>query len=348
LSWDCDVGHAAAKLLERLCVLIAGWQRSKHGPVNDDTSSGVAGHFGLVAWVLAQAALGQGDGSLAEPPPLLRVSGSCPDASAVRSVLAGLLPPNVPSAASATIADHGATYVVGIDDRVKTYSDTSRDCAQRARVAAAFISLALVPDTSPETTSPEPREDVEPPVVPLPAHRPAPSPSVWVRVDARGTGDGALEERAFAPGLVVGVALGRERLGAEISCGWVIGAALSTSAEGSVLLDRFPCAIGPLVRLVSLPWLDLQGSVGIVAGALRARGTGFTSNYDAVRFELGARVSFDAAFPLGPQRAWAIVLGVHAADDFLNYDLDAMPHGVVARTPSLWTGASAGVSWAIP
>jgi hypothetical protein len=95
--------------------------------------------------------------------------------------------------------------------------------------------------------------------------------------------------------------------------------------------------------------VEVNASAGLVVGALRARGIGFADNYDSIRLELGARISLDTTFHIGQRPGdVAPILGVQATYDPITYDLDASPHGVVGHTPSLWAGASAGVSWGIP
>lgn len=307
------------------------------------------GFGGAIVEVVPTPATAQG-----LPSPAVDVSGSCPESSAVWSVLAGLLPANPPTGAPpvASVSDHGATYVVSVGPRVKTYSDVSRDCAQRARVAAAFISLSLVPDAVPDTSATPP----EAPPPPAPGPPPAPSrpeptrpASLWVLADARGTGDSAPQNGLFAPGVALGIAAGKGRLGGQWTCGWVSSSSMSTGTSGSVLLERFPCSIGPLLRLTPTDSpLDVRTSLGLVVGALRVRGVGFVSDYDSVRLELGARLSVDAVLHLGQPADIAPVLGVAATYDPSAYDLSALPHGVVGHTPSWWAGASAGVSWGVP
>jgi hypothetical protein len=155
----------------------------------------------------------------------------------------------------------------------------------------------------------------------------------------------------LAPGVALGVAAGRGRIGGQVICGWIAGASMSVAGEtGSVLIERFPCALGPLLRISpAVAPLEVNASVDAVIGALRASGTGFASSYDSVRLEAGARVSVDATLHLGRHPGdLAPVLGLEATYDPMPYDLEVLPRGVVAHTPSFWAGVSAGVSWSIP
>ncbi len=287
--------------------------------------------------------------------PVVDASGSCPESNAVVSVLTGLLPTNAPGGPppTATVSDLGGSYIVAIGGRVKRYSDAARDCAERARVAAAFISLALVPDAAADSSAtPIDTPAPAPPPAP-PTKQPPPPADRWVQVDVRGTGEGAPGSGLFAPGVEMGIAAGSGRVGAQLVCEWVAAASLGAGAvseSGSILIERFPCALGPLLRLSpAASRLEVRTSAGLVVGALRARGTGFSTDYDSVRIELGARVSVDATLHIGRSPGdVSPVVGLAATYDPMTYDLEAMPHGVVAHTPALWAGASAGVSWGIP
>ncbi|HXX66175.1 MAG TPA: hypothetical protein VEK07_03285 [Polyangiaceae bacterium] len=84
-----------------------------------------------------------------EPWSDVSVSGTCPDAKMVRTLLSTLVVPRRSAAANApigTVADLGAEFRVAVGSRSKSYADPARDCAQRARVAAAFIAIALLPE----------------------------------------------------------------------------------------------------------------------------------------------------------------------------------------------------------
>jgi hypothetical protein len=288
-------------------------------------------------------------------PPVVAATGSCPDGSAVQTLLAGLLPPAPPAtpAAAASVSDLGDSYVVAMGDRVKTYADVTRDCAERARVAAAFISLAIVPNApplpAPEDMTPPPSKPAQPSLSKPDA--PTSPPRLWGRIDARGTYVDAPASGVLAPGIALGVAAGRGRIGAHASCEWIAGASMSIPGEaGAIVIERFPCALGPLLKILpATAPLEVNASAGAVVGALRTMGTGFSSSYDSVRLEVGARVSIDATLHFGQRPGdLAPVIGLDATYDPIAYDLIVLPSGVVGHTPNFWAGASAGVSWSIP
>ncbi len=293
-------------------------------------------------------------------PPVVATSGSCPDGGAVQTLLAGLLPATSvarpPGVAS--VSDLGDSYLVAVGDRVKTYSDVTRDCAERARVAAAFISLVLIP-TPPVPRAPPPPpppKDVTPPIPPPkkpspPPDEPTSRPSRWERADVRAMYVDAPSGALLAPGIALSFAAGIGRIGAQAVCGWVAGAAMSIPGEtATVVLERFPCALGALVKLAPAAGpLEVDASASAVVGALRATGTGFASSYDSLRLEAGARASVDATLHFGPHPGdLAPVIGLEATYDPMPYDLVVLPRGSIGDTPSFWAGVSAGVSWSIP
>jgi hypothetical protein len=284
------------------------------------------------------------------PTPVVATSGTCPDSSSVQRVLAGLLPSNAAGpTTAASVSDLGDSYVVTIGDRVKTYVDAGRDCAERARVAAAFITLALAPEVAP---LPETKPPQVLPVAPSPpAPTPAPTRAIesWIRVDGRGTysagGNGL-----FAPGVALGIAAGHGRFGGQAVCAWVAPSSISAAGGGgSIAVERFPCALGPTLRISTAAPLDMNTSVGVVLGALLAQGTGFASSYGSTRLEVGVRLALDATLHVSQnQRGFAPVLGLEAIYDPVTYDLEVIGRGVVGHTPPLWAGVSAGVSWGVP
>jgi hypothetical protein len=173
-----------------------------------------------------------------------------------------------------------------------------------------------------------------------------------VRVDLRGTGESAPESGLLTAGIALGVTGGKGRFGAQLMCWWAAGASMNArgTADGGIVIERLPCALGPLVRLTPIASpLELSLSTSVVLGALWARGTGFVSDYDAVRFDVGARLSVDAILRATPHPgSIAPVLGIQIVYDPMTYDFDVMPRGVVGHTPSLWAGVSAGISWGVP
>jgi hypothetical protein len=283
--------------------------------------------------------------------PELLVSGSCPEASAVQALLSTLVPrgsapgPTPPPAVD--VVDRETTFLVAVGSRRKIYADPTRDCAQRARIAAAFIALALLPDV--EAPAPEPAPPrAAPPARPLvPAPRP-PSARSWLSVDARGALALGLPADIAAPGVLVRAAAGRDVLGAHVTCGWFFGTSTQLAGEsGSVLLERLPCAAGATAHWF---WagrhLETALDAGLAVGLLHVIGRGFAPSYSSSHAELGARIAADTAlrFGTGPSALMPIV-GLEVTAYATSYDLDVSPHGVVGRAPLVWGAVTAGVQW---
>jgi hypothetical protein len=284
--------------------------------------------------------------------PIVTVEGACPDAEAVRALLHSLLPAGGASAAPATptVVDRGDVYVVAVGERTKTYADPARDCAQRARVVAAFIALVIAPESLPPESIPSaPAPPSAPPSpTPMPSANEAPPPFRWAHLDARGTLQAASPPKLSSPGAELGVAGGWGTFfGARAGCAWMAGASIRPPGErGSVLLERFPCAVSAVARLLPRErWLEVDAEAGVAAGAVRASGQGFVASYSSTRLEVGARLAVSAALWLSPRASIAPVAGLELTYYPAQYGLSVMPHGVLATTPSLWAGATAGVCW---
>lgn len=280
--------------------------------------------------------------------PELVVTGSCPEASAVGTLLSTL----VPRAASAgrapapaiVIADRDTEFLVAVGSRSKIYADPARDCAQRARIAAAFIALALLPD-------------IEPPAPEAPASRPQPPPPVappaetrrdWGSIDARAALAVGLPAEVAAPGILVRAAAGRDAFGGHVACGWFFGTSTPLAGEsGSVLLERLPCDAGATARWF-WPGRRLQSAVdvGFAVGLLRVMGRGFASTYASSHVELGARLAADTALRLTEGRqALMPIVGLEVTAYATSYDFDVAPHGIVGHAPAVWGAVTAGLQW---
>jgi hypothetical protein len=295
--------------------------------------------------LLARASAAQGtDGA-----PSVAVDGACPTSQSVLTVLRSLLPSAgaAGAPAGASVIDRGAAYVVAVRDRTKTYPDADRNCDQRARIAAAFIALALDPDSVP------PEEERAAPPAPVPA--PAPGDrvpeavraplSTWARVDGVGAFEVSGPLGLGSPGLALEVAAGRAVWGAWAACAWISGAGMRLSGAESVRLERFPCAIGPAARLFMTPAVETDLKAGVALGAIRAAGEGVATAYSSERLEIGVRVAIDAALHVSPGAPLAPVAGLEVTYYPVPYHLALAPRGIVASTPTVWAGVTAGLRW---
>jgi len=134
----------------------------------------------LAVTLLATAALARS--SRAAPagadPASFSIEGTCPDQAAVAAAIGALVPRGVaalPEAAQVRLIDLGETYRVEARSdsaaRTRTFRDPTRDCDQRARFAAVFIVLTLLPPELALGVEPEP-----PPKPPTALGPPPPQP----------------------------------------------------------------------------------------------------------------------------------------------------------------------------
>jgi hypothetical protein len=242
--------------------------------------------------------------------------------------------------------DRGDSFVVVAGGRTKAYPDPDRNCAQRARIAAAFIALVLGPEPVPSEN-----EQLAPPPAPAPRQAdrmPAPRGSAalpWVRLAVRGALQVSSPLGLTSPGVALDVAGGWGRFGGEAACAWIAAADVPLVRGASAVLERVPCALGPVVRFFVDPRVETDLKLGVALGSLRAGGQGLPTKYGAARLEVGARLAIDASLRLSPNTHFVPVAGVEVTYYPVPYDLVVAPTGVVASTPGVWAGATAGVCW---
>ena len=73
----------------------------------------------------------------------LNVVGACPDITAVRRVLVGLISPAEARVASISVQDRGTRYRIAVRDQAAMIDDPARNCAERARHAAIVAANEL-------------------------------------------------------------------------------------------------------------------------------------------------------------------------------------------------------------
>jgi hypothetical protein len=125
---------------------------------------------------------------------------------------------------------------------------------------------------------------------------------------------------------------------------------MNVGGGGSVLLRRFPCALGPALQLFpGSGRFEMNVAAGVAFGALLVSGRGFATNFDSsARFEVGAHAAVDAALHLGPSRAGlAPLVGLEVTYYPVTYDLDVRLRGLASQTPSVWAGVTIGASWSV-
>jgi hypothetical protein len=277
-------------------------------------------HVATMLAVLVAASPGEGEArpdaeARAGEPVALQVEGSCPDAPSVQKVLVDLLGPEIRGAA--IIRDEGLRYrvaVVGDDPGAKTLGDPARDCAARARCAAAILASELRP------------------------HPQVLGPPIWT------IEKGAVFD--FAPGASGSVwAPGVEFRGVYGSGRWALVG--SAGARGPATMDlqgkwkaeilRFPLDLG--VRMTAYwgrfrPWLVLGGSLTPTA----LLGQDVVETDRQWRVDLGALVMGGATLRLF--KAIGVAAALNVRWNPRKYELQVEPHGTVGELPAWWLGIS--------
>ena len=244
----------------------------------------------------------------------IEVVGACPEADAVRKLLAQIVSPEQARAAPVSVQDRGPHFRIAVRDEATMLDDPGRDCAARARQAAAVAAVAL---QSPRIVLGPPRWTVEKGLV----------------FDVASTSAGAVW------------AGGAEMRGAYGSKAWsLVGAA---GARGPVTLEldhgwraeilRFPLDAG--ARLTSYRWkLRTWLVVGGSATVTGIIGHELVQTDREWRVDLGALAMVGATLPMFGRLGGAAALSVRWQPRA--YELQVVPAGTVGETPQWWFGLS--------
>jgi hypothetical protein len=301
----------------------------------------------------------------AERPPAapeISSTGSCPSADTIWTAMATLVPRGalaaLPRSASVDVADLGETYRVrlttGNSQRVRVYRDLARDCEQRARFAAVFVVLTLMPpelliDSPPKLGMTPPSEpEITPPPSPesVATIAVAPAPTRRLRFELTALGDTApavlSAPEMTSPGGELRAAIGAGYLAALFAVGLQPRTDFTINGVVHARELRIPIDAGVRVRHVG-QWLELAGDASLVAAIFRAEGVSPVVPRSATRVDLGLRAGIVLRIG-GRDARLAPIAGLHTDYFPRPYDLATTPAGVVARTPSLRIGATAGIA----
>jgi hypothetical protein len=260
--------------------------------------------------------------------------GSCPAPSAVVADLESLYGPPDDRAPSLhlVVRDLGDRFRVEGAGPPRELADAARDCAERARAAAAIALLIL-----------------RPPVValPQPAHTESRSPAPALRVELEGAGVVAGAPRAdgtravFAGGGALRLSLLWRTVGLSLGAEALSPATLQIAMVG-IRAWRAPFDLSLRGRLPLGKRLDATADLGLFLGVLHARGADLPTLASGTRLEPGLR----AAVAL---RAWvvprlALVFGFESEIAFQTTPLAVAPVGVVATTPRVWLAGTLGLA----
>jgi hypothetical protein len=292
-----------------------------------------------------------------EPPVAVTVSGTCPDREAIAKAIASIVPAKdldrFASSSTVEVSDLGETYRVSVNangvERLRVYRDLARDCEHRARFAAVFIVLTLLPpdvllDALPPPPPPPPVPPPPAPPKPAVVIPPPPGPAPRLRVELSASIDVAPRSGvplAVALGGELRVAPGPKRLGPVGALG-LAGGSIDFGAVRATEL-RLPFDLGLRLPLVTRTAFDLVGDVGLAGAVFHDRATNTPEPKSGTRLDLGARAGIVAHAGRLGHRLLGIA-GVHGMVFPRTYDVTLTPQGTVGQTPAFWLGATLGLA----
>jgi hypothetical protein len=317
----------------------------------------VIGAFFGLAVALAAAATGPADraasGGAPGPAVPIEVNGQCPSHDAI---MAALLPAlggsSIPS--PPRVSDLGAAFEIVAFGQTRQFVDTARDCAERARVAAVFIALALNPPMLqlPPAAAPPPVPPVAnvapPPVVaPPPPPVVAPPPPRWLNLAVGARVDGPLGGAASPGGTTGGIELrgaaGRRAVGVVAAVG-VLAPTDSKVSFVNVHHQRFPASLAVMARRALPRGLAVEGAAGLALVPFRLQADGLGQSTPATRVDAGLRLALQVRLP-PLARGLTPFLGGHLEYFPRPYVVDVAPIGDIGTTNRVWVGASAGIAF---
>jgi hypothetical protein len=295
------------------------------------------------------------------PEPFTFGAGDCPEPSVVQREVLRLIPPErhdlLRHGVRIELEDLGESYRVRVSkdgtSLKKRYADPARDCDARARFAAVFAVLTLMPpelgaDTlSVESPAPPPVAPPKAVIAPPPPPPPAPPLAPLAHVEL-----GALF--GYAPAIVgapelsafggeLRVALGRGTLQSTLSVAYTSRAKFELRG---VTGDLWQLPLSAGLRVSSdLGGLRMAGDLGLLAVVQRVRATDLAASRAASALELGVRGGLTFQAELGSNIAPFCGAFVWLAP--APRELSAAPQGVFGNLPYLWIGGSAGVSFGL-
>jgi len=317
----------------------------------------------LVAWAAPVWGQVSEKRELPEPPaPFVFGSSECPDPKTVQQAVLSLIPPErhalLARGVRVELEDLGDSYRVTVWKEgasvKKSYSDPARECDGRARFAAVFTVLTLMP---PElgvapVVEPEPEAPPPPEAKPTPAPAPVPAqppialpPLAHLELSALYAYAPAVLEAPsmHSFGAELRVALGRGALAGTLSVAYTSRAQFDLDGiQGEV--TRLPFSVGARLRSDFEAW-SIAADLGLLVVAQRARATNLFTERTHSSAEVGARAGVQLARQLGPH--FAPFVGAFVWFTPVPSEIAALPQGVVGNLPYFWLGGAAGVSFGL-
>ncbi|MFZ5894044.1 MAG: hypothetical protein ACOY0T_23475 [Myxococcota bacterium] len=284
--------------------------------------------------------------------------GTCPEPEAVRAAILQLTSSKsraaLPAESRVSVNDQGASFRVSVvtegSTAERTYSDPGRSCERRARFAAVFAIVTLMPpDLGPEPephqdeTKPEPTPPALPPTPPAPPP-PPPMPEAappGLRLEFAGVAEQALNSSAERTlrgfGIELGAAFGPGALVPAVSIAYAPSREL-LFAEARCAVTRAQLAIGSRLRQLAGPFA-LAAELDAVAALSHVEGSDFVHPASGNTIDLGLRARLGASLStprVGP------LLAIEASLFPSPSEVRAEPHGTLGRLPVLWLGLALG------
>jgi hypothetical protein len=287
------------------------------------------------------------DGTTApEAPPrgglVVEAAGECPGREAVLAALRPVLGDEVMRSTPGVsrVSDLGERFEVLALGQARLYADAARDCDERARVAAVFITLTVNPPmfAMPRVPPPPPPPTIVAP--PPPPVRPAVPRWASLGVGARVDGGSPLGSTDITTGAEIRGALGRGSFGGVVTAG--VLAPTETKLTSVVAHEqRFPCSVGVIGRH-ALSRFEGAISAGLALVPFTVHGDGLSLPQSRTRLDAGARLAFELRLL---RLAWLSPFAdLHAEYFPRRYDVGAEPLGDLGWTGRFWLGAAVGLS----
>jgi len=299
---------------------------------------------------------------LSEPPaPFVFGSSECPDPKTVQQAVLSLIPSErhalLARGVRVELEDLGDSYRVTVWKEgasvKKSYSDPARECDGRARFAAVFTVLTLMPPELGVAPVVEPEPEAPPPPEAKPTPAPVPvQPQIATLAPLAHLELSALY--AYAPAILeapsmhsfgaeLRVALGRGALAGTLSVAYTSRAQFDLDGiQGEV--TRLPFSVGARLRSDFEAW-SIAADLGLLVVAQRARATNLFTDHTRSSAEVGARAGVQLARQFGPHLAPFV--GAFVWFTPVPSDISALPQGVIGNLPYFWLGGAAGVSFGL-
>jgi hypothetical protein len=283
-------------------------------------------------------------------------SDACPDRAAVLNALRALSARGADGAApdeqlELSTADSGDSYSVSVNGRTRSYTDSSRDCAERAQVAAVFAALVLSsPNAVDSDNEPAPPAAGPPTPAPVPLAKPAvpavpPEPAprsgrLWFDVGGAFALAPGVAGPPIEPGVELGFAYVPARFGVAIGLRLPAVSAQLPLGDTNAQLLRYPVDLGARWVLRAPPFRGTLDA-GAVVSLLRVRQAADSGQNSQGRVEAGLRVASRWQLAEGMLSPY---LDIFSEVIPTRYELALEPTGPLSKTPGLWLGAVLGIS----